>query len=144
MMDVRRRPRFPQKTRPGTGILRDFAIDNLEGNKRVQNCISRTVSYGHRSGTELDRKTVCPCLYFEVGVSQWSGCQPTACRWSFGLLAIREEGKTNETTQAFAVRTTLRQRSAARRAGLRSFTLRFLGSAASADIVHVGTAVSGE
>src|SRR4029077_17469613 len=58
-------------------------------------------------------------------------------------LSVSKEGKANETPQAFAVRTTLSQRSSAGRAGLRSFTLRFRGSEAHADVVHVGKAVSG-
>src|SRR5262249_62121193 len=62
---------------------------------------------------------------------------------SFRLVVISEESKTNETTQAFAVRTTLRQRSSAGRAGLFSFTLRFSGSETNADVVHVGKAASG-
>src|SRR6266496_3960367 len=53
-------------------------------------------------------------------------------------LSISKEGKANETPQAFAVRTTLSQRSSAGRAVLRSFTLRFRGSEAHADVVHVG------
>src|SRR5512132_555209 len=72
--NVRRRTRFAQKARSRARILRDLAIDDLESNKRVQNCIARAISYGHRSRTELNRKTVCSRLYFEVGVSQWSGC----------------------------------------------------------------------
>src|SRR5512132_741098 len=66
--------RFAQKTGPRARILRDLAIDDLEGNMRVQNCIARAISYGHRSRAELNRKTVCSRLYFEVGISQWSGC----------------------------------------------------------------------
>jgi hypothetical protein len=69
MTNVCRRTRFAQKTGPRAGILRDFAIDGLESNKRVQNCIARAISYGHRSRTKLNRKTVCSRLYFEVGVS---------------------------------------------------------------------------
>jgi hypothetical protein len=71
--DVRRGTRFAQKTGTRAGILRDLAIDDLESNDRVQNCIARAISYGHRSGTELNWKPVCCNLYFEVGVSQWSG-----------------------------------------------------------------------
>src|SRR6476469_8152838 len=74
MTNVRRRTRFAQKTGSGARILRDLAIDDLEGNKRVQNCIARAISYGHCSRTELNRKPVCSRLYFEVGISQWSGC----------------------------------------------------------------------
>ena len=74
MTNVRRRSRFAQKTRPCARVLRDFAIDNLKSNERVQNCIARAVSYRHRSGTELNRKTVCSGLYFEVRVSQWTRC----------------------------------------------------------------------
>ena len=68
------RTRFAQKTGPRARILRDLAIDDLEGNKRVQNCIARAISYRHCARTEFHRKTVCSCLYLEVGVSQWSGC----------------------------------------------------------------------
>ena len=64
-------------------------------------------------------------------------------RWWFRLLAIREEGKTNETPEAFAVRTALVQRSSAGRACLRRFTLRFRGSEANADVVHFGKPTSG-
>src|SRR4030095_5034040 len=111
---------------------------DLEGNKRIQNCIARAVSYGHRSRTELNRKTICSRLHFEVSVSPCSARQPAARRWSFRLLTIPQEGKTNKTPQAFAVRTTLRQRSSAGRAGLCRFTLRFRGPEAHADVVHVG------
>src|SRR4249919_1453641 len=142
MTNVRRRTRFAQKTGSRARILRHLAIDDLESNKRVQNCIARPISYGHCSRTELNRKTVCSRLYFEVGVSQWSGCQSAARRWPLWLLSVPREGKANETPQAFAVRTTLSQRSPASRAGLRSFTLRF--RKAHADVVHIGTATSGD
>src|SRR4030095_11715139 len=66
-----------------------------------------------------------------------------ARRWPFRLLSFPKEGKANETPQAFAVRTTLSQRSSAGRAGLRSSTLRFRHSEAHADVVHVGKAASG-
>src|SRR4029077_18038346 len=72
--NVCRRTRFAQKTGPRARILRDLAIDDLESNKRVQNCIARAISYGHCSRTELNRETVCSRLHLEVGVSQWSGC----------------------------------------------------------------------
>src|SRR6266480_7869948 len=97
--NVRRRTRFAQKTGPRARILGDLAIDNLESNKRVQNCIARAISYGHRSRTELNRKTVCSRLYFEVGESQWSGCQSAARRWPFRLLSVAREGKANEAPQ---------------------------------------------
>src|SRR6516162_345141 len=97
MTNVRGRTRFAQKTRSRARVLRDFAIDNLESNERVQNCIARAVSYRHRSGAELNRKTVCPGLYFEVRVSQWSRCQSSARSWSFRLLFTSKEGETNET-----------------------------------------------
>src|SRR5438067_10137613 len=105
--NVRRRTRFAQKTGPRARILRDLAIDDLEGNNRVQNCIARAISYGHRSRTELNRKTMCSRLYFEVRVSQWSGCQSAARSWPFRLISVPREGKTNEAPQTFAVRTTL-------------------------------------
>src|SRR6476661_8080338 len=72
--NVRRRTRFAQKTGPRARILRDLPINDLESNKRVQNCIAGAISYGHCSRTELNRKTVCSRLYLEVGVSQWTGC----------------------------------------------------------------------
>jgi hypothetical protein len=68
--NICRGTRFAQKTRPRARILRDFAIDNLESNKRVQNRIARAISYGHRSSPKLHRKTVCSRLHFEVRVSQ--------------------------------------------------------------------------
>src|SRR5437762_7453890 len=135
--NIRSRTRFAQKTRSRARVLRDLAIDDLESNKRVQNCIARAISYGHRSRTELNRKTVCSRLYFEVRVSQSSGYQSAAHRWPFRLLSVPREGKTNEAPQTFAVRTRLSERSAAGRAGLRSFTLRFRGSEAHADVVHI-------
>ena len=70
MTNVCRRTRFAQKTGPRARILRDFAIDNLESNKRVQNCVARAISYRHRSSTKLHRETVCSRLHFEVGVPQ--------------------------------------------------------------------------
>src|SRR6476646_1816516 len=143
MTNVRGRTRFAQKTRPRPGVLRNLAIDDFESNKRVQNCIARAVSYRHRSSTEFNRKTICARLYFKVGVSQWSRRQSAARRWSFRLLVISEEGKTNETPQAFAVRTTVSQRSSAGRAGLFSFILRFRRSTTNTDVVHVAKAASG-
>src|SRR5437763_11267687 len=103
----RSRARFAQKTRSRARVLRDLAIDDLESNKRVQNCIARAISYGHRSRTELNRKTVCSRLYFEVRVSQWSGCQSAARRWPFRLISVTRERKANEAPQTYAVRTTL-------------------------------------
>src|SRR5437762_1308645 len=141
--NIRSRTSFAQKTRSRARVLRDLAIDDLESNKRVQNCIARAIGYGHRSRTELNRKTVCSRFYFEVRVSQWSGCQSAARRWPFRLLSVAREGKANEAPQTFAVRTTLSERSSAGRAGLRSFTLRFRGSEAHADVVHIGKATSG-
>src|SRR5436190_4952033 len=141
--NIRSRTRFAQKTRSRARVLRDLAIDDLESNKRVQNCIARAISYGHRSRTELNRKTVCSRLYFEVRVWQRSGYQSAARRWPFRLLSVARERKANEAPQTFAVRTTLSERSAAGRAGLRSFTLRFRGSEAHADVVHIGKATSG-
>src|SRR4029453_8450760 len=143
MTNVRRRTRFAQKTGPRAGVLCNLAIDDFESNKRVQNCIARAVSYRHRSSTEFNRKPICPSLYFKVGVSQCSRRQPAARRWSFRLLALPPEGKTNKTPQAFAVRTTLSQRSPAGRAGLFSFILRFRRSETNIDVVHVGKAASG-
>src|SRR6476469_1887259 len=68
--NICRGTRFAQKTRPRARILRDFAIDNLESNKRVQNCVARAISYRHRSSTKLHREPVCSRLHFEVGVPQ--------------------------------------------------------------------------
>jgi hypothetical protein len=136
MMDVRSRARFAQKTRSRAGILRRAAVDDLKSNGRVQHCIASAVSYGHRSRTELDRKTIRTCLHFEVGVSQWSGRESTTCRWSFGLFAVREKAKANETTQAFPVRTALSQRSSTYRTGSRTLKLRVQTSAINVVAVH--------
>ena len=125
MMNVRCRPRFAQKTRPRAGILRDTPVDDLERNGRVQDRIASAVSYGHCSGTELDRKTILTYFHFEVGVSQWSGRQPTARRWFFRLFTVREKAKANEATQALPLWTALSQRSSTCPACPRSFGLRF-------------------
>jgi hypothetical protein len=68
MTDVRSRACFTQKARPRAGILRDPAVNDLEGNLRVQHGIASAISYCHRSRTELDRKTIRGYLNFEVGV----------------------------------------------------------------------------
>ena len=73
MMNVCSRARFAQKTRTRPGILRDSAVDDLESDLRVQHCIASAISYGHRSGTELDRKTIRAHFHLEVCVSHWSG-----------------------------------------------------------------------
>src|SRR5438067_4601199 len=104
MMNVRSRARFAQKPRSRAGILRYTPIDDLKSNSRVQHCIVSAVSYGHRSRTQLNRKTIRTYLHFEVGVSQWSGRQSTARRWSFSLFAVRQKAKANKTAQAFSVR----------------------------------------
>src|SRR5438874_11971207 len=70
--NIRSRTRFAQKTRSRARVLRDLAIDDLESNKRVQNCSARAISYRRRSRTLLNRKIVGSLLYFAVGVSQWS------------------------------------------------------------------------
>src|SRR5207248_10148310 len=72
MMNVCSRARFAQKTRTRPGILRHSAVDDLESDLRVQHCIASAISYGHRSGTELDRKTIRTHFHLEVCVSQWS------------------------------------------------------------------------
>jgi len=136
MMNIRSRARFAQKTRPRAGILRHATIDDFKSNSRVQDCIVSAVSYGHRSRTQLNRKTIRTYLHFEVGVSQWSGRQSTSRRWSFGLFAVRQKAKGNETTQALPIWTTLSQRSSTCRAGPRSFRLRFHNSETHAFPVH--------
>ena len=83
MMNVRSCARFAQKTRPRAGIFRPAAVDDFKSNLRVQHRIASAISYGHRSGTEFDRKTIRTNLHFEVGVPQWSGRQPTTRRRSF-------------------------------------------------------------
>ena len=72
MMNLRSGPRFTQKARPYACSLRDLSINHFQRDHRIQNCIARAVGYGHRSGTELNRKTVCSRLYLKVSVSQWS------------------------------------------------------------------------
>ena len=136
MMNVRSCARFAQKTRPRAGILRDAPVDDLESNSRVQHCIASAISYGHCSRTELDRKTIRTYFHLEVCVSQWSGRQSTSRRWSFRLFAVREKAKANETTQAFAVRTNLSQRSPTCRARPRSLRLGVRSSETNALVVH--------
>ena len=71
---LRSRTRFAQETRPRAGILRDFAIDHFERNERVQNCIARAISYRPLLPHRAQPENRLLRLYFEVGVSQWSGC----------------------------------------------------------------------
>jgi len=134
MMNVCSRARFTQKPRPRAGILRHSPVDDLEGNNRVQYCIASAISYGHSSGTEFDRKTIRTYLHFEVGVSQWSGRQSTARRWSFSLFAVRQKAKANKTAQAFSVRTALSQRAST--CGARPRRLRLRCSETDAFAVH--------
>src|SRR6266513_1143385 len=88
VMNIRSRAGFAQKAGSCAGILRHASIDDFEGNSRVQNCVASAVSYGHRSGTELDRKTVRADLRFEVGVFQRSWCQSAVRTCPFGVFAI--------------------------------------------------------
>src|SRR6266550_2281844 len=109
MVNVRCRARFAQKPGSRAGILRHAAVDNFQRDSRVQHGVTGTVGYGHRSRTKLDRKTILPYLRFEVGVPQWSGRQSAVRPWSFGLFAVCQKTEANETTQALAIRTALRQ-----------------------------------
>src|SRR5260370_33007498 len=68
MVNVRSRARFAQKTRARAGILRHAAVDDLEGNSSVQDCIASAISYLHRSRTELDRETIGSYFHSEVAV----------------------------------------------------------------------------
>src|SRR4029077_7831278 len=128
MMNVRSRARFAQKTRSRPGILGGAPVDDLESSSRVQHCIASAVSDGHRSRTELDRKTISTYLHFEVRVSQWSGRQPTSRRWSLRVFAVREEPEGNETTQALTIWTAWSPRSSSCRASARCFRFRFHNS----------------
>ena len=118
------------------GFCATLPVDDLEGNSRVQHRIASAVSYGHRSRAELDWKTVRAYIHFEVGVSQWSGRQSTARRWSFRLFTVRQKAKANETTQALPVRTALSQRSSTCRASPRSLRLCVRSSETNALAVH--------
>jgi hypothetical protein len=136
MVNVRSRARFAQKTRPRAGIVCHAPVDDLEGNSRVQHSIASAISYRHRSRTELGGKTILTYVYFEVGVSQWSGCQSTSRRWFIGLFAVRQKAKANETTEAFSVRAALSERSPTSRASPRGSRLAFLNSDAIVVVVH--------
>src|SRR6476661_2657995 len=109
MVNVCCRARFAQKPGSRAGILRHAAVDNFQRNSRIQHGVTGTVGYGHRSRTELDRKTILTYLRFEVGVSQRSGRQSAVRHWSFGLFAVCQKTEGNETTQALSVGTALRQ-----------------------------------
>jgi hypothetical protein len=135
-MNVRSRARFAQKTRPRTGILRHFSVDNLEGCRRVQDCIAGAVSYGHCSGTELDRETIRADLDFKVGVPQQSGRQSTPSSWFFHLVTVREKAKANEATQALPSWTALSQRPSTCRARPRNLRLRLRTFETNAFVVH--------
>src|SRR5207249_6120556 len=107
MMNVRSRARFAEKTRPRAGILRHLSINDFESNLRVQHCIASAISDGHRARAELDWKTIRTYLHFEVGISQWSGCQSTTTCWPIRLPAVRQKAKANKTTQALPIRAAL-------------------------------------
>src|SRR5882724_2612126 len=136
-MNVCSRARFAQKTRSRAGILRHASIDDFERDSRVQHGVASAVSYGHRSRTQLDGKTICTDLRLEVSVSQRSGCQSAVQRWSFDPFAVCQKTEANETAQTLAVRTTLRQVSSTSRACPRSSRRRIYSSGASAVVVHI-------
>src|SRR5262249_12485225 len=125
MMNIRDCARFAKESGSRAGILRRLAIDNLEGNNRIQNRITSAVSYGHCSRAELDRKTIRADLNFEVGIFQLAGGQTTPPCWSFRVFALCQKAEANETTQALAVRTALGQRSSTCSASSRSLSLSF-------------------
>jgi len=72
MTDLGGRPRFTQETRSDSGHLRDFSVYDFQSDDGIQNRIVRAISYRHRAGAELDRKTVRPDFNFEVMVLQRS------------------------------------------------------------------------
>ena len=82
MTNLRSRARFAEETRSDSRHLRDFSVYDFKSDDGIQNRIARAISYRHRSGTELDRKTVRSDFNFEVIVLQWSRRQSPAC---FGL-----------------------------------------------------------
>ena len=88
MMNLRGRARFTQETRSDSGHLRDFSVYDFKRDDRIQNCIARAISYRHRAGAELDRKTVRPDFNFEVMVLQRPRCQSSAVLDFVRLLAI--------------------------------------------------------
>src|SRR6266567_633133 len=88
MTDLGGRPRFTQETRSDSGHLRDFSVYDFQSDDRIQNRISRAISYRHCSGTELDRKAVCADFHFKVIVLQRPGCQSSSGLGFFWLLSI--------------------------------------------------------
>src|SRR5206468_6185803 len=141
MMNVCSRARFAQRPGSRAGILRHASIDDFERNSRVQHCVASAVSYGHRSRTQFDRKTIRTDLRFEVGISQWSGRQSAARRGSFGLFAVCEKTEANETAQALPGWTTLRQRSSTSPARPRCSRLRVYRSGTTAVVVHIQNSI---
>jgi hypothetical protein len=107
MVNVRRCARLAQKTRSRARILGYTAVDDLERHHRVQHCIARAVSDGHRAGAKLDRKTIRSDFDFEVCISQRSGGQSSPPSWAIDFFAVTKETKADKTTQAFALWTAL-------------------------------------
>src|SRR5436853_1485787 len=88
MTDLGGRPRFTQETRSDSGHLRDFSVYDFQSDDRIQNRISRAISYRHCASAELDRKAVRADLHFNVIVLQWPRCQSSSRLGFFRLLAV--------------------------------------------------------
>src|SRR6266481_3732837 len=88
MTDLGGRPRFTQETRSDSGHLRDFSVYDFQSDDRIQNRISRAISYRHCASAELDRKAVRADLHFKVIVLQRPRCQSSSGLGFFRLLAV--------------------------------------------------------
>jgi hypothetical protein len=113
MMNLRGRARFTQETRSDSGHLRDFSVYDFQSDDGIQNCIARAISYRHRAGAELDRKTVYSDFHLEVIVLQRSRRQSPGCFGLSWFLTAAQKTEISETTKASTI---LRERSSANRA----------------------------
>src|SRR5260370_1497703 len=125
MTNLRSRACFTKKPRTRGWIFCHRPIDYFECDDGVQHRVLCAISYCHRSGAELNWKTVCADVDFEVGISQWSGCDRTTHGRSLvRFFALWQKSPIKETAQTLPVRTALCQWPPACRADLRSLRLR--------------------
>src|SRR6186997_2050175 len=70
MLNLRGRPGLAQKSRTSSGIFRQLSADNLEGDCRIKNGVSRAIRHRHCSGTEYDRISIGIYFHLKVCVTQ--------------------------------------------------------------------------
>src|SRR4029077_10386638 len=113
MMDLRGCSCLAQEARPYAGNSRNSPVDYLERDDGIQNGVACAIGDCHRSGAELDRKTVGANFYFEVIVLQWSRRQSPGGVGLSWFMTAAQKTEISETTKASTI---LRERSSANRA----------------------------